>query len=351
MTIAFQHRQSAHCETGVLANLLTHHGLPVSEAMVFGMGSGLFFAYLPFIRLNHLPLTAFRAATGAILKKVTRRLGIRLEWAKFRNPAKAEAALDAKLAEGLPVGCRTGAYWLPYFPPRYRFHFNMHNLVVFGREDDDYLVSDPVMPDVVRCPAPDLLKARFAKGPMPPKGRLYTVQSLPESPDLAGAALQGITDVCRSMLGAPGPFLGVRGIRHLSRVVPRWPEKLGPRQSILYLGQVVRMQEEIGTGGGGFRYIHAAFLQEAAGLLGIPELRGLSERMTEIGDRWRTFALMASRICKARASEGETWPALGEILADCAERERALFTDLRDAVRQAGQRSHGKRMDEMAETK
>lgn len=30
-----------------------------------------------------------------------------------------------------------------------------------------------------------------------------------------------------------------------------------------YLAQLVRMQEEIGTGGGGFRYIYAAFLQQS----------------------------------------------------------------------------------------
>ncbi len=46
----FQHRQSAHCESGVMANVLTHAGLPMSEPMAFGLGSGLAFAYLPIVR-------------------------------------------------------------------------------------------------------------------------------------------------------------------------------------------------------------------------------------------------------------------------------------------------------------
>lgn len=133
MEIPFEHHQAAHCETGVLSNLLSHHGLKISEAMVFGIGSGLFFGYFPFIRLNSLPLSAFRIATGGIMKRVTKRLGVKLKWEKFRNPETAMAALDRKLEEQVPVGCRTGAYWLSYFPRRYRFHFNMHNLVVYGK--------------------------------------------------------------------------------------------------------------------------------------------------------------------------------------------------------------------------
>ena len=45
--------------------------------------------------------------------------------------------------------------------------------------------------------------------------------------------------------------------------IKKWRDKLGRKKQGLYLAQLVRMQEEIGTGGGGFRYIYAAFLQEA----------------------------------------------------------------------------------------
>ena len=76
MQIPFEHRQSAHCETGVAANLLSHHGLDVNEAMAFGIGSGLFFGYLPFIRLYHLPLTTFRITTGGIMMRLNKSRGV-----------------------------------------------------------------------------------------------------------------------------------------------------------------------------------------------------------------------------------------------------------------------------------
>lgn len=316
----------------MLSNLLSHHGLTISESMVFGIGSGLFFGYFPFIRLNGLPLTAFRSSTGGIMKRATRRLGVEMTWQKFRSPEKAMAALDEKLDEGTPVGCRTGAYWLSYFPRRYRFHFNMHNLVVYGKEGEDYLISDPVFPEPMICPADSLKKARFAKGPLPPRGRMYQVTHVPEAPDLQGAVVKGVKEVCRTMLKAPGPFLGVRGIRYLAKKVGAYPKKLGEKKAVLYLGQVIRMQEEIGTGGAGFRFIYAAFLQEAAELLGEASLHDLSRRMTEVGDRWRDFAVMGGRICKGRAEPGGTYAEMAGILKDCAEREKTLLQDLLNSI-------------------
>ena len=35
-TIDFTHNQSSHCESGVTANILSHHGRELSEAMAFG---------------------------------------------------------------------------------------------------------------------------------------------------------------------------------------------------------------------------------------------------------------------------------------------------------------------------
>ncbi len=170
--IPFTHRQSAHCESGVTSNLLNHYGVDCSEAMAFGIGEGIFFAYLPFIKVNKLPLTTYRCAVGKILSNTTEKLSVSLTRKKFRNPADGMKALDEKLAEGIPVGCQTGAYWLPYFPPAFRFHFNMHNLVVIGKEGDDYIISDPVFENSVRCPSENLAKARFAKGALSPKGSM-----------------------------------------------------------------------------------------------------------------------------------------------------------------------------------
>lgn len=328
MNIDFTHRQSAHCESGVTANLLFHEGIEISEAMAFGIGSGLFFGYLPFVRINRLPLVTFRCAPGAIFKKVTRRLGVEVERKKFRDPGRSMRALDEALAQGSPVGLQTGVFWLPYFPPALRFHFNAHHLVVHGFEPEGYRISDPVLDRAVLCPAEDLMRARFAQGALAPKGKMFCLAKAPKDIDFKPAVVAGIRDVGRSMVKAPVPIIGVRGIRYLARQLESWPDKLGAKRATQYLGHLIRMQEEIGTGGGGFRFIYAAFLQEAAAMLDRPRLEDLASDLTRTGGLWREFALSAARRCKGRGEEETSYPRLAEMLRECAGQEETIFRSL-----------------------
>ena len=66
------------------------------------------------------------------------------------------------------------------------------------------------------------------------------------------------------MLRIPMPIFGVRGIRFVAKKVVKWPDKLGFEEACRQLAGIVRLREEMGTGGAGFRYMFAAFLQEAA---------------------------------------------------------------------------------------
>ena len=332
---SFPHRQSAHCESGVAANLLTHHGLPLSEAMAFGIGSGLFFGYFPFVRINHLPLTTFRSAPGWIIRRVAKRLGVDVTFRTFRDAADGMAELDRLLAGGVPVGAQTGVYWLPYFPSALRFHFNAHNLVVCGKEGDSYRISDPVIGETVLCGAADLKRARFARGPLAPKGKLFFLSNIPKTVDPAPAIREAIREVCRLMTWIPIPLIGVRGMRYLAGQVESWPSRLGERRALLYLGNVIRMQEEVGTGGGGFRFIYAAFLQEAAAVLDERRLLDFSQRMTAVGDHWRDFAVAGARICKGRPQGDDDFPALARIVRECADAERGLFREM-DALMRSG---------------
>ena len=52
----FQHIQSAHCENGVTSSLLQNNNLNgITEPLAFGIGSGLFFIQLPFLKVNGGP--------------------------------------------------------------------------------------------------------------------------------------------------------------------------------------------------------------------------------------------------------------------------------------------------------
>ncbi|WP_375605747.1 BtrH N-terminal domain-containing protein [Flavobacterium davisii] len=331
MEINFTHHQSAHCENGVASNLLKFNGINLSEPMVFGIGSGLFFFYFPLLKVNHAPAISYRPMPGSIFNKAAKRLGITVKRQRFASAEKAQLALDANLKNNMPTGLQVGVYNLTYFPDEYRFHFNAHNLVVYGKENGTYLISDPVMQTVTTLTEKELEKVRFAKGALAPKGHMYFPVNIPSQLQLEKAIVKGIKNTCKDML-APLPLIGVAGMRRLAKHIRIWPSKRGVKVANHYLAQMVRMQEEIGTGGGGFRFIYAAFLQEASVILKNESLLELSKEMTEIGDRWRDFAVMAARVYKNRSNQNDVYNTLATELEQLAQLEEHFFKKLKKAV-------------------
>ncbi len=322
-----EHRQYAHCESGVVTALLGRHGLDLSEPMVFGITGGLTFAYLPFIKITNMPVVSYRMFPGAIIKGAAKNLGVRFETRRYSDKERALAALAALVDGGRCVGLQTSVYWLPYFPPEMRFQFNAHNLLVTGREGDEFLVSDPVFEHPVRVKAEDLQNARFAKGTLAPKGFLYYPLRVDPAVDIGEAVGKAIRRTVRMMLHAPLPFIGVKGIHFMARRIERL-QGGDARYARLYLGHIVRMQEEIGTGGGGFRFMYAAFLQEAGRLLGSSPLEEASGMMTEAGDRWRRFALACARVCKGKTADFDA-AEIARLLRECAAQEKSVYTLLK----------------------
>ncbi len=331
MNTDFIHHQSAHCENGVASNLLKFNGINISEPMVFGIGSGLFFFYLPLLKVNQAPAISYRPMPGFIFNKAAKRLGITVKRIKFSSPEKAQLALEENLKNNIPTGLQVGVYNLTYFPDEYRFHFNAHNLVVYGLEDNTFLISDPVMENVTTLTETELEKVRFAKGTLAPKGQMYYPTHIPTEINWESAIKKGIKNTCTDML-APLPIIGVAGMRYLARSIRKWPKSKGVKVANHYLAQMIRMQEEIGTGGGGFRFIYAAFLQEAAVILKNDKLKELSFEMTQIGDLWRDFALNASRVCKNRSNLEDVYNTLADQLLVIADLEEKFFKKLKKSI-------------------
>lgn len=327
---SFRHRQSAHCESGVISSLLHHEGIPLSEAMCFGLSASLSFAYIPLVKINQLPLIAYRMVPRWILNGVKRQLKLPLRFEKFRSSAEGRKRLDELLDQGRPVGMQSSVFFLPYFPENMRFHFNAHNLIAYGREENEYLISDPVFNSPTRCKLADLQRARFVRGALAPKGLIYYIDSPLPKVDHVPLLRGAIKKNCFMMLHVPLPFVGCSGIRLLARRVLKLPAKKDPEYTRRFIGHIVRMQEEIGTGGAGFRFLYAAFLQECAVLLAKPRLQELSLELTAIGDEWREFALHAARMNKGRAELD--LPLLHGLLNDLADKEIALYKKLRKAV-------------------
>jgi hypothetical protein len=184
-------------------------------------------------------------------RRTCKALNIEIVRKKFSSKQEAEKVLMECLESGRPVGCQVGVYYLTYFPKEYRFHFNAHNIIVFGKEDDRYLISDPIMEQVTSLSSYELERVRFAKGALAPRGQLYYPKEIKPITEeqIRRGIITGVKRNVRDMLHIPGPIAGVSGIKFTGSRIRKWRDKFGMRKAGLYLAQLVRMQEEIGTGG------------------------------------------------------------------------------------------------------
>ncbi len=160
---------------------------------------------------------------------------------------------------------------------------------------------------------------------MAAKGLMYYFDNQPDMSqiDLPNLIRKAIRKQAKQML-APLFFVGVKGIRTVANSIETLAScKKGEKYNRLYLGHIVRMQEEIGTGGAGFRYLYAYFLEQAADICQEPKFKQASEQMTEIGDQWRQFASLCVKQCRKPSAEG--YREIAEFLRGIAEREERLW--------------------------
>ena len=328
MSKQFSHTQFAHCESGVVSALLSYYGLKISEPMAFGITSTLSFVYLPIVKLNGLPLIAYRQLPKNIIKNIERTLGVKIYKKQYKNILDASLELERLVQnEQKLVGLQTSVFYLPYMPEDMRFHFNAHNLLVYGKEEDNYKISDPVFENEVECSAKDLTIARFAKGVFAPKGFLYYPTYIPKTLDFITVLKKAIRKNAKSMT-TPFPFAGIKGMRRLARKIIMLQNTKDERYIKKYLTNIVRMQEEIGTGGGGFRFLYAAFLQEAISYgLDQYKLEKASDLMTQSGDTLRKFALA----CVQSSKNFEQFDAkkLSSILVEVSNIEEEAYKILK----------------------
>lgn len=329
-----EHRTHQHCESGAIANLYNFYGISLSEAMVFGIGAGLFFVHTNLIKALNAPVTSFRYFPGKIFKTVSESLGVKCAVKTFGNASKGMQALDQQLMQGKPVGLFTNMYHLDYMPDIFRFDFSAHNLIVYGKEGDKYYVSDSIIEFPVTISAAQLAKARFGKGFLGAKGRMYYVEKTNPNPPIEQAIVKGINKVCNRMLHHILPGIGCKGIHQLANNIAKYPKKLSVEKASFYLVNLIRMQEVTGTGGSGYRVLYTQFLKEAAEALNNPKLLICAEELSNIAADWKQFALQAGRCAKAHIRKTDvTYQSLSQLLHQIADKEFTFYHNLQKAVK------------------
>lgn len=331
--INFTHRMAAHCETGTITALLNHQGLEITEPMVFGIASGIFFGYFESSNFS-FPTFIVRSKPGSIRTTLSKRLGIKFHEEKFRSPQKGEAALQQLIGQQIPTAVQVDFYYMDYMPEWQRVHINVHFINVIGSQDGTYMISDSYYPRKSELSHATLTKARFVGGHMAPKGFLFYPEHIPAEMNFEKAIRTGIKKAAYNMTRLPVPFIGIKGMRKFARKVVSWPDLARDTEHLSHeIMKINILLEDQGTGGAGFRFLYATFLQQAADLLKDEQLRSMSKRMMEIGDNWRNISYFSAKMGKNRDLGKERLKELSEMIHAMADQEQAYFTELYKLVK------------------
>ncbi len=332
-TIPFNHKMGAHCESGTVTSLLNHAGLEITEPMVFGIASGIFFGYFHKHKAFTFPVFIVRNRPGEMRKNIRKRLGIKFKTFSYKDSQAGMQALDTLLEKNIPVASQVDFYYMDYVPTWEQVHINVHFMIVIGKEGSTYIISDSYFPKPVELKEESLLRGRFAGGNMSPKGFLFYPEHIPENIDYSKPIIKGIKKACFNMLNIPIPFIGIKGIRLFARKVVDWPSLARDTDHLSHeVMKINILLEDQGTGGAGFRYMYATFLQQASDILNKPGLKELSGELMSIGDGWREISLFAARIGKNRDLGPDKMKQLSNMIMERANVEEKFFKQLKKSI-------------------
>lgn len=287
----FDHLKSGHCGSGAFRDLLQFWGLsftqqPLSEAMVFGLASGLGFSFFSTPELE--PPVYLLGRTAHLEHDICGRLGIGLDLKKTLDPHQGWASLRSELVAGRPTMIWADIMHLDYL--NVRLHNTMHDVVVVGFDEEEGVayLADNDREDIQKCSLGSLRTARNSTAfPGPNMNTIWAMTPPARLPEVEETIRGAVVAAIDNMHGS-----GLGGVASVVESYPTWPETFGDRfeQCMRSLWIFI---EKAGTGGGIFRKLHAKFLYESAELLNDPALLNAGEVYSELAATWSQLAAVS----------------------------------------------------------
>lgn len=316
-------RGGRHCETTALGVLLRHQGLDLSEAMLFGLGSGLSFIYWDGKNLG-FPFLGGRVRPFELTRNLAARLGLELLVQETSSPRKAWDNVAAPIDAGRPVGLQLDSYHLDYFGSK--VHFGGHVVAMYGYDDHDaHLVDTDQQGGTVSTSLSSLAQARAARGPMTARHRSFTL-TVPENlPPPRDQIVPAVTACAEAFLDPPIANLGHRGIEKAGKLVRKWLERSDDPQRDL--PQAALLMEKAGTGGALFRNLYRDFLAECTREVDSGHLRTGHGLYAEAASLWTEVAALITKA--GESGDARFLVRAGTVLHDISRIEREAMQALK----------------------
>ena len=313
----YTHTPGHHCGSTALRNLLSFHGVEISEEMAFGLGAGACFYYVTIEEAS--PTRWFNGRTARLEESFDELTGAALQLRTFEpGDNGAWAAARAEVDAGNPVLLLTDLYYLDHYGSS--AHFPGHAVVLAGYDDELAHLSDTGFEDLQITGLENLDRARHSNHPAYPlAGHMFTVTG-EVSPERLRDAIPAAFERAATAMVEPEfrEFSGLGAVHRLSEEAGSWPEVAEDWQWCARFGyQVI---ERRGTGGGAFRLMYSRFLEEA----GRPE----APLAAEAAGAWTDLAGRFHAASEHEEPDPALWRQIDTAANRVAEAEERLWTSL-----------------------
>ncbi|MFX0052395.1 MAG: BtrH N-terminal domain-containing protein, partial [Candidatus Hermodarchaeota archaeon] len=291
----FKHAPGVHCTSSAIRNIFEFHGFPISEAMIFGLGSGLGLGFMRFKGIG----ASIGGRQYNFEENLCKSLNIQLTTFQTTNPEKGWQQLKSMLEKNIPAAVNLDMAYLHYQELPEGFHFGQHAVVVCGYNptNSTVLIADTQFPDIKEVALNDLEAARNSNYDryMDPRNFIYEFDFPDKLPDLkevipSAIQLNGKNIQKKSkLMRIFGITSGIDAISKFSKSLASW-SNLMAKELENRSRDTAGFISDYGTGGGLFRYLYARFLQEAAVILEDDLLKELGQSYKELGDRWEEIS-------------------------------------------------------------
>ena len=332
-----------HCITNSLKQVFEFYNYPISEQMLFGLGSGIGFVY---VNLGNAPMISCRIRPIEFENNISERLSIGIKVKRPKNAQVAYTKLKESIDKGKPVMLYADMPFLNYLNMQESGHFGGHSIVVFGYDENEqcFFVSDrdnsdckihtpkgEIGADYHKVPYKELEQARNSNfRPFPANNKWVDFdfsQANKITTDIIRQAIKINTD---TMLNAPAHLLGINGINKFAKETKKWRRFDEDKKKLTGITNYFMISEKGGTGGGAFRKMYGEFLIEAAEKTKQKEFAKSGKYYLEIANLWNNLADEMMELY--HTGKDATIEKMSEMILGIAEKEKLELERLKALV-------------------
>lgn len=332
-----------HCITTALKQVFEYYNYSLTEEMIFGIGSGLYFVY---INLAKSPMVSGRIKPFEFEKRLAERLGIGI---KCKSSSEYKTVFDKTLKlleDNKPVLVYADMPYLDYLNLSEDSHFGGHAVVIFGYDNETkkfYISDRDNFDNAIRTPngfiskdyhLVDYKQVEMARSsnhrPFPANNKYLDIKFNDYKQVTSSIIFSVIKETCDNMLNAPAQLLGLNGINKFSKEILKWNKFDEEKLKISGTTNYFMINADGGTGGGIFRRMYGDFLIQASNLINCEEMSQLGIEYIAISKKWDKVGNLMWIL--SETAEKQLLHEMSNIIKEIHTKETDVLTKLQQIV-------------------